>query len=67
MLENPTVDAIMALHISPGGPKVGSFSVYNGIATTAFDLYNVEVNGRLRTAPSRTAGMTPSSPPPSSW
>ena len=36
----------MALHISPGGPKVGSFSVYNGIATTAFDLYNVEVNGQ---------------------
>ena len=46
VLENPTVDAIMALHISPGGPKVGSFSVYNGIATTAFDLYNVEVNGQ---------------------
>ena len=46
VLENPTVDAIMALHISPGGPKVGSLSVYNGIATTAFDLYNVEVNGQ---------------------
>ena len=46
VLENPHVDAIMATHISPGGPKVGAVSMYNGIATTAFDLYNVKVTGQ---------------------
>lgn len=45
-MENPHVDAIMATHISPGGPKVGAVSMYNGIATTAFDLYNVKVTGQ---------------------
>ena len=38
VMENPHVDAIMATHISPGGPKVGAVSFYNGIATPAFDL-----------------------------
>ena len=38
VMENPHVDAIMATHISPGGPKVGAVSMYNGIVTTAFDL-----------------------------
>lgn len=46
VMENPHVDAIMATHISPGGPKVGAVSMYNGIATTAFDLYNVKVTGQ---------------------
>lgn len=46
VMENPHVDAIMATHISPGGPKVGAVSFYNGIATTAFDLYNVAVTGQ---------------------
>lgn len=46
VMENPHVDAIMATHISPGGPKVGAVSLYNGIATTAFDLYNVKVTGQ---------------------
>lgn len=46
VMENPHVDAIMAAHISPGGPKVGAVSMYNGIATTAFDLYNVKVTGQ---------------------
>lgn len=46
VMENPHVDAIMATHISPGGPKVGAISLYNGIATTAFDLYNVKVTGQ---------------------
>lgn len=46
VMENPHVDAIMATHISPGGPKVGAVSFYNGIATTAFDLYNVSVTGQ---------------------
>ena len=46
VMENPHVDAIMATHISPGGPKVGSVSFYNGIATTAFDLYNISVTGQ---------------------
>lgn len=46
VMENPHVDAIMATHISPGGPKVGAVSTYNGIATTAFDLYNVKVTGQ---------------------
>ena len=46
VMENPHVDAIMATHISPGGPKVGAISMYNGIATTAFDLYNVKVTGQ---------------------
>ena len=46
VMENPHVDAIMATHISPGGPKVGAVSMYNGIATTAFDLYNVNVTGQ---------------------
>ena len=46
VMENPHVDAIMATHISPGGPKVGAVSMYNGIVTTAFDLYNVKVTGQ---------------------
>ena len=48
VMENPHVDAIMAAHISPSGSdkKVGSLSFYNGIATTAFDLYNVKVTGQ---------------------
>lgn len=46
VMESPHVDAIMATHISPGGPKVGAVSMYNGIATTAFDLYNVKVTGQ---------------------
>ena len=46
VMETPHVDAIMATHISPGGPKVGAVSMYNGIATTAFDLYNVKVTGQ---------------------
>lgn len=46
VMENPHVNAIMATHISPGGPKVGAVSMYNGIATTAFDLYNVKVTGQ---------------------
>ena len=46
VMENPHVDAIMATHISPGGPKVGAVSMYNGIATTAFDLYKVKVTGQ---------------------
>lgn len=46
VMEDPHVDAIMATHISPGGPKVGAVSMYNGIATTAFDLYNVKVTGQ---------------------
>ena len=46
VMENPHRDAIMATHISPGGPKVGAVSMYNGIATTAFDLYNVKVTGQ---------------------
>ena len=46
VMENPHVDAIMATHISPGGPKVGAVSFYNGIATTAFDLYNIAVTGQ---------------------
>ena len=46
VMENPHVDAIMATHISPGGPKVGAVSMYNGIATTAFALYNVKVTGQ---------------------
>ena len=46
VMENPHVAAIMATHISPGGPKVGAVSMYNGIATTAFDLYNVKVTGQ---------------------
>lgn len=46
VMENPHVDAIMATHISPGGPKVGAVSMYNGIATTAFDLYNVKITGQ---------------------
>ena len=46
VMESPHVDAIMATHISPGGPKVGAVSMYNGIVTTAFDLYNVKVTGQ---------------------
>ena len=46
VMENPHVDAIMATHILPGGSKVGAVSMYNGIATTAFDLYNVKVTGQ---------------------
>ena len=47
-LENPHVDAILATHISPSGEgvKVGSVSVYDGIVTTAFNLYNVNVTGQ---------------------
>ncbi len=47
-LEKPHVDAILATHISPSGDDVpvGSVSVYDGIATTAFNLYNINVTGQ---------------------
>lgn len=47
-LENPHVDAILATHITPSeaGTVLGSIGIYDGIATTAFNLYNVNVTGQ---------------------
>lgn len=48
VMENPHVDAILAVHISPSpdGTPVGSVSLYDGIATTAFNLYDIDVKGQ---------------------
>ena len=46
-LENPHVDVIMATHITPSeGVPVGSISLYDGTATTAFNLYDVNITGQ---------------------
>lgn len=44
-MENPTVDAIFALHVFPGAP-VGYFTASPGPATAAADSIDIEIIGR---------------------
>ena len=57
VMENPHVDAIMATHISPGGHKLGSVSMYKGPCTTAFNLYNIDITGQTAHGSKPQAGF----------
>lgn len=45
-MENPHVDAIIALHVLPDAEHAGSFALRKGIMTSGFDLYRVDVHGK---------------------
>ena len=45
-MENPHVDAIMALHMSPAKPEQnGTFGIKKGVITSGFDIYRFDVHG----------------------
>lgn len=45
-MENPHVDAIIALHVSPDLERHGSFGIKRGVCTSGFDLYRFDVHGK---------------------
>jgi len=46
VLEDPKVDAIIALHMMPDETRVGQIGLIAGPVTTAVDIYNVTVSGK---------------------
>lgn len=45
-MENPHVDAIIALHNNPGLGRSGVFGLRKGVVTSGFDLYRFDVHGK---------------------
>lgn len=45
-MENPHVDAIIALHVNPDMERHGSFGIKKGVCTSGFDLYRFDVHGK---------------------
>ena len=46
VLENPEVDAILAMHMMPDAQRVEQIAVRSGPVTTSVDLYDVTVTGQ---------------------
>lgn len=46
VMENPHVDAIISCHVYPSEGEVGKIALYKGVATTSFDLYDIDVIGK---------------------
>ncbi len=46
VMENPKVDAIIALHVSPDFKNTGRFGLKVGAVTSGFDLYRFDVYGK---------------------
>ncbi len=44
-MENPHVDAIIAIHNMPSNDKPGVFGLKKGVVTSGFDLYRFDVHG----------------------
>ena len=46
VMENPHVDAVIALHVVPSTDRHGSFGLKKGVVSTGFDLYDFHVHGK---------------------
>ena len=46
VMENPHVDAVIALHVVPSVEKAGKFGLKKGVISTGFDLYDFHVHGK---------------------
>ena len=46
VMENPHVDAIVALHVVPSTDKAGKFGLKKGVVSSGFDLYDFDVHGK---------------------
>lgn len=46
VMENPHVDAIIALHVNPSHEHAGQFGLKKGAVTSGFDLYRFDVHGK---------------------
>lgn len=46
VMENPHVDAVIALHVVPSTDKAGKFGLKKGVVSTGFDLYDFHVHGK---------------------
>ena len=46
VMENPHVDAVIALHVVPSTDKHGKFGLKKGVVSTGFDLYDFKVHGK---------------------
>lgn len=45
-MENPHVDAIVALHVIPSTEHAGKFGLKKGVVTTGVDLFDFQVHGK---------------------
>jgi len=46
VMDNPHVDAIIALHVVPSTDKPGKFGLKKGVVSTGVDLYDFNVHGK---------------------
>jgi len=47
VMENPHVDAIYGMHITPSeNDQVGTLNLYKGYYTTAVDIFDIDINGK---------------------
>ena len=46
VMENPHVDAIIALHVVPSTDHAGKFGLKKGTVSSGFDLYDFDVHGK---------------------
>ena len=46
VMENPHVDAVIALHVVPNAEKHGKFGLKKGVISTGFDIYDFYVHGK---------------------
>ena len=46
VMENPHVDAIVALHVVPSTDQAGRFGLKKGVVSSGFDLYDFDVHGK---------------------
>lgn len=46
VMENPHVDAVIAMHVIPSTDNHGRFGLRKGVATTGVDLYDFQVHGK---------------------
>lgn len=45
-MENPHVDAIIGMHVTPDLHRHGCFGIKKGVVTSGFDLYRFDVHGK---------------------